>query len=577
MMEKCGPCTGKSGAPEVFDLEGASEFGVWLNNRLQEQRMEVLMHLEGLHLRLASQIVEQEGNIRTLAPDTVTTVLERPAPGDTESRRPPPDPPDQPTMFAVVPDIDKVDENADAAEDVSSADREANKSDAVLEVHDDDNDLSFKGNKSSLVSAQSGFHIEYDFASASVFDLIRDKQFGNSRTGHTFEMFWSMVILANALVMAVKAQYDGLQAGYDLSMPTYTKTQEDAWPGGDLAFEVLEKMFTIMFTLELIARLCIFKFKFFGDPWFYFDTVIVIFAWIIFLQGDLGMNVTFVRLLRLSKMLRLVKLMKQSDVFDSLKVLVASIKASVSTLFWALLVLLLIQCISALFMTQVLESFLLDKEGDLVVQRRVFRYFGTFWRAMITMFEITFANWTPSCRLLVDNVAETYGVFYLVYRCVIGFAVLMVVQAVFIQQTMKTTQLDDEFLANQEHKAKEKTIRRLERLFKRMDTDQDGALHFEEIQIALEKTEIQDLFALVDLDVHDFRSLFKILDHGDGQISIEDFVKGVEHVKGTARELDMMQCLQSLTKIERKLERLDLTPGAMTPAATDKTTIASPP
>lgn len=46
------------------------------------------------------------------------------------------------------------------------------------------------------------------------------------------------------------------------------------------------------------------------------------------------------------------------------------------------------------------------------------------------MFEVTFANWAPSCRLLVDNVSEAYALFFVVYRCVIGFAVLSVVSVV---------------------------------------------------------------------------------------------------------------------------------------------------
>ena len=37
--------------------------------------------------------------------------------------------------------------------------------------------------------------------------------------------------------------------------------------------------------------------------------------------------------------------------------------------------------------------------------------------------EILFANWSPPCRVLVDNVSEWFSIFFLVYRCIIGFAV----------------------------------------------------------------------------------------------------------------------------------------------------------
>ena len=39
-----------------------------------------------------------------------------------------------------------------------------------------------------------------------------------------------------------------------------------------------------------------------------------------------------------------------------------------------------------------------------------------------TMFEISFANWVLPCRALLDHVDEAFSIFFLVYRCRIGFA-----------------------------------------------------------------------------------------------------------------------------------------------------------
>lgn len=32
------------------------------------------------------------------------------------------------------------------------------------------------------------------------------------------------------------------------------------------------------------------------------------------------------------------------------------------------------------------------------------------------MFEILFANWSPPCRVLVDNLSEWFSIFFLLYR-----------------------------------------------------------------------------------------------------------------------------------------------------------------
>lgn len=35
---------------------------------------------------------------------------------------------------------------------------------------------------------------------------------------------------------------------------------------------------------------------------------------------------------------------------------------------------------------------------------------------VLTMFEILFANWSPPCRVLVDNLSEWFSIFFLLYR-----------------------------------------------------------------------------------------------------------------------------------------------------------------
>merc|ERR1719197_718653 len=123
-----------------------------------------------------------------------------------------------------------------------------------------------------------------------------------------------------------------------------------------------------------------------------------------------------------------------------------------------------------MLLSQLVEPYINDPSRPEELRREVFAYYGTFWRSMVTMFEITFANWVPTCRLLLDNVSEWFGLFFMVYRCVVGFAMLSVIQAVFIQQTMKSAQLDDEFMVQQKSREKEVYAAKLRRVFEHLDT-----------------------------------------------------------------------------------------------------------
>ena len=44
--------------------------------------------------------------------------------------------------------------------------------------------------------------------------------------------------------------------------------------------------------------------------------------------------------------------------------------------------------------------------------------------AALVFQEVLFANWGPPCRVLADNISQWFAVFFLLYRCVFGFAIL---------------------------------------------------------------------------------------------------------------------------------------------------------
>ena len=121
-------------------------------------------------------------------------------------------------------------------------------------------------------------------------------------------------------------------------------------------------------------------------------------------------------------------------------------------LFWSFLLLAFIQCVAGMIIANLAQSYIEDSDADLKLRMEVFMYYGTFSRTFLSMFEILFANWAPPCRILTENVSELFSLFFLIYRCVLGFAVVNVVNAVFVQQTMKTASSDEELAYKQKQK-----------------------------------------------------------------------------------------------------------------------------
>ena len=99
-------------------------------------------------------------------------------------------------------------------------------------------------------------------------------------------------------------------------------------------------------------------------------------------------------------------------------------------LFWSFCLLTFVQCVAGMVLSTLCAGFIQDKTKDVELRSAVFKYYGTFTRTFLSMFEIMppgavlqlrclrkrFANWGPPCRVLIENVSEWFSIFFLLYR-----------------------------------------------------------------------------------------------------------------------------------------------------------------
>jgi voltage-gated sodium channel len=366
-----------------------------------------------------------------------------------------------------------------------------------------------------------------------------------------FELLCIVIICLNAVVLALEQQYYGIGTGHSLGFQSYTNSIRENWSSAPTIFNILDKAFVSIFMMELLLRLLGDGWAWFRSLWTYLDVAVMsvaIASWVL----DV-MNPSFVRLARFAKLIRIMRVMRSNRLVESLKLLSASIQASCSTLCVALFVLCVIHIVAAMAITQLVEPFVNDPTQSTEVRKEVFAYYGTFYRSVITMFEITFANWAPTCRLLIDNVNEWYAVFFLFYRCFVGFAILSVIQAVFIQQTMKSAQLDDDFVVQEKNRERESYAGKLAKIFRRLDTSGDGLVTWDEFESLLSDSRMQLLLQSLDVDVQDVEVLFQMIADDEGRISSDEFIAGIQRIKGPAQAFDMVTLLGIARRVETKV------------------------
>jgi hypothetical protein len=334
----------------------------------------------------------------------------------------------------------------------------------------------------------------------------------------------------------------------------------------------MEWIFGVLFTLELVLKVMGMGLTFFKESWNLVDLAIVG-SWVFSSLGtsQLPKDAMLLRLTRLGRLLRLLKLVKTIRLFDSLYLMTTAIEGSILMLFWSVAVLTLVQMMLAFILQQTTESYILNEQNPEESRMEVFKYYGTFARSILTMFEITLGNWMVPARPLIENVSEWYMIFSLAHKLVIGFSVVSVLTGFFIQETFKVATTDDRIMVMTKERARKIHADKMTAFFGQADEDDDGFVDFGEFQECLKNDNLRTWLSSMELDVSDERALFLLLDKdSDGRVSHEDLIEGVGRLKGGARSYEVCHLQKSahelLQLLQVVLQRLpEVTPRGLPP------------
>jgi len=355
-----------------------------------------------------------------------------------------------------------------------------------------------------------------------------------------YEMVIALVLCVNVLWMAFELQLYGAQTGGTLAIQEAPSLDHDWWAE---FFTIGDITFAGFFAIDVMLRIILLRADFWRVWLNYIDFAVSLTSIaevaFVYVNQNLPVSPILFRLLRIGKLVRAFRMVTMSSVLNSLQLLIKCLVASRDMLLWSFCLLTFVQCVAGLVLATLCRDFIEEESNDPEVRGEVFRYYGTFTRTILSMFEIMFANWGPPCRVLVENVSEWFSIFFLSYRCVLGFAVLNVVNAVFVQQTMKTASSDEELAFRQKEKDIALYNRKVKKLFKTIDSSGDGAINLEEFSKLVKSPKLQFWMSQLELEYHDLLSLFEFLDNGDGQITLGEFLEGAQRLRGGAKAIDV--------------------------------------
>eukprot|EP00434_Breviolum_minutum_P020199 symbB.v1.2.017812.t1/scaffold1395.1/size121899/4 len=204
----------------------------------------------------------------------------------------------------------------------------------------------------------------------------------------------------------------------------------------------------------------------------------------------------------------------------------------------------------ALVMAQALQGFVLDDNANMDTRLEVNNLYGSFSKALYTTFEITHSgSWPSRVRPVIEKVSPWYSIPFLAYITLVVFAVIRIVTALFLKETLASAANDADMQMDELRGKSKDYQRKLEELFRAADTDDNGTLSATEFVEAMSLPSVQHYMQVLEVKIQDCRPLFDILDDGDGRITIPEFCKGLMQLKGQARALDIVMLQRENKKV----------------------------
>eukprot|EP00746_Dinoflagellata_sp_MGD_P072191 gnl/MRDRNA2_/MRDRNA2_293203_c0_seq1.p1 gnl/MRDRNA2_/MRDRNA2_293203_c0~~gnl/MRDRNA2_/MRDRNA2_293203_c0_seq1.p1 ORF type:complete len:198 (-),score=31.15 gnl/MRDRNA2_/MRDRNA2_293203_c0_seq1:27-581(-) len=173
------------------------------------------------------------------------------------------------------------------------------------------------------------------------------------------------------------------------------------------------------------------------------------------------------------------------------------------------------------------------------------------------MFELTFAPGTLSRygRTLTYEVHGAYWLFFLGYSAGISFAMIRVIAAIFLKETLNAAHSDNEMVVAEINR-NPKFIKDVKQVFDELDVDKSGGISLEELDELLVDSRSAGFLNALGINSFSASGMFALMDDGDNIITFEEFLSGVMRLKCKG-DVDLPTLLLEQKRILAKLLQVE--------------------
>lgn len=374
-----------------------------------------------------------------------------------------------------------------------------------------------------------------------------------------FDGFIASVVLVNVVTMGLQSEVKSIE--------------RELW--------FVELVFLGIYTLELIARLYVFRVAVFMRALNWLDITVVLISWlsdVVFVllvkaedNSEIANAISALRVFRAMRAMRFVRML---TIFEGLWVSVECFRFCFKPLFWTVVFISVI-----LFIFTMLSVELIGQSADFADVESANNFRSTV-PAFVTLFMLfTLDEWRVLLQPIFDKRGWTYPYFFF-FLCITGLALMNLVTAVIVNACMRQIESDEQYKTQHMENQQREEVSKIKELFKFFspqdaDEDEDDAmpllaavspediLHVKGTWKALER-----ILGLLGLhEVEDLRQLLEIFDvDGNGELSLEEVLDGLlqlRHVTEDKYRCALLKAYENSSEKFKTLKRcLDAEPEA---------------
>lgn len=334
----------------------------------------------------------------------------------------------------------------------------------------------------------------------------------------------------------------------------------------------IELFFTIFFCIDISLRIYVEQGTFLnGNNWRWnlLDSIVVITALteeamlLVQSHSSAVSSTKVVRVIRILRLIRILRFIRGASFFSELRALCIGIFQTIGSLFWALLLLVIVIFVFSVYLTQGVAYYLIEQieEGhDDVANHELRKNYGSLLETMLSLWKAVTggADWEAFCDPLFQ-ISPFMGFTFVMYIAFTVCAMMNVVTGIFINKAIKAAEGDLELVILANNRDRKEHMEAVKRVFEKADTDGSGCLNKEEFIHHFNDPCVQSFFTVLELDLDGVEpeQLFMLLDfNGDQLISTNEFIYGCTSMKGSARNLDLARLSHNVNRNHAALEEL---------------------